>query len=97
MAAGKNTRKYVWLLVLVVLVAATAIGLSMRSIFGQISTLREELASLEAQLAEEQDKTRKAEERLAYVRTDGYVEKKARERLGWIRDGERRIVFEEAE
>jgi len=97
MAAGKNTRKYVWLLVLVVLVAATAIGLSMRSIFGQISTLREELASLEAQLAEEQDKTRKAEEHLAYVRTDGYVEKKARERLGWIRDGERRIVFEEAE
>ena len=48
-------------------------------------------------MAEEQDKTRKAEEHLAYVRTDGYVEKKARERLGWIRDGERRIVFEEAE
>lgn len=97
MAAKNNKRRYIWLLVLVGIGATVAIGLSMRSIFGQIDTLREERTQLEAQLAEAQNNTRKAAEHLAYVQTDGYVEKAARERLGWIREGERRIVYEEAE
>lgn len=84
-----------WVLAL----AAAIIGITMLvyflSIFREYQKLAHEQADLRTLLEQEQLRTAQLESELEYTKTLEYVERAAREKLGWIKPGEIRIVPEE--
>ena len=78
------------LVVVMIMVAVAARSVGMRQ---KIDEKRAELQLLEAQIAEEEQRALEIEEFGKEVKTKGYIENLAREKLGLVYEGE--ILFKE--
>ena len=91
--AGRRTRARASMaaaaVALALMIAAAAY---LGSIVRQYSSLRAEKAALEQQLEDESLRTQQLEQELAYTFSLDFIERAAREKLGWILPGEIRIV-----
>ena len=96
--AGRRNRVRTSLAVTAVAVALMiAAAAYLGSIVRQYSSLRAEKAALEQQLADEELRTQQLEQELEYTFSLDFIERAAREKLGWILPGEIRIVAGEEE
>lgn len=60
--------------------------------FSRLHALQREVTTLQAELEELQEKNRELRRQVEMVQSDTYVEKVAREKLGLIKPGEKRII-----
>lgn len=95
MAGRGKHRRMSYLAVLVGVALAAAALVYLMSIYRQYTDLRDERAALQQQLEEERVTTAELQDELDYTQTTDFIERAAREKLGWIMPGEIRIVTEE--
>lgn len=96
--AGRRNRVRTSLAVMAAAAALmVAAAVYLGSIVRQYSSLRAEKAALEQQLADAELRTQQLEQQLEYTFSLDFIERAAREKLGWILPGEIRIVTGEEE
>jgi cell division protein DivIC len=78
---------------LVALVLLTAMLINGHHLQQKISGNEARLADLEKQIEEEELRTKEIEELQKYMNSDEYLEQTAKEKLGFVKDGE--IIFKE--
>ena len=97
--ASKNSRpvsdanrRGMRLIVVVVLIMVIALAVRCRSLIIKNETYAQQIDMLEQQITEENDRTVNIEEFRDYTKTDPYIEKVAREKLGLVYPDE--IIFQ---
>ena len=86
-----QNRFSMFLVSLVVVMIMIVVAVKSVDLQQKIDAKATELAELEDKIADEQERTREIEEFAKEVKTKGYIEKVAREKLGLIYEGE--ILF----
>ena len=97
--ASKNSRpvsdanrRGMRLIAVVVLIMVVALAVRCRSLINKNETYAQQIDMLEQQITEENDRTVNIEEFRDYTKTDPYIEKVAREKLGLVYPDE--IIFQ---
>lgn len=93
--AMKNRRKNLTLVAFVVVVLCGVISFKKIELNQKIEAYEKKIAQLEAEKAEEEQRTKEIEEYKAYVQTKKFIEQEARDKLGLVYPDE--IVFEPEE
>lgn len=87
----RQNRFSMFLVSLVMVLISVAVAVQSVSLKEKISEKQQEIAGLERQIADEHDRAEEIEEFAKEVKTKGYIERVAREKLGLIYEGE--ILF----
>jgi cell division protein FtsB len=88
---AQETRQGMILIMAVVLVLVTVLIVQSRHLSARNQTYEAQIASLEMQMTEEEDRSEKIEDFRDYTRTDTYAEKMAREKFGLVYPDE--VIF----
>lgn len=86
-----------WVLAGLVVLIVTAYGVTWFEQKKIMDEKRADIAQLEAQLAEMQLTAAALEADIEFSKTDAYIERLAREELGYVKDGEIKFVAAESE
>ena len=86
-----------WVLAGLVVLIVTAYGVTWFEQKKIMDEKRADIAQLEAQLAEMQLTAAAMEADIEFSKTDAYIERLAREELGYVKDGEIKFVAAESE
>lgn len=81
------------LITLVALVLLAAMVLNGHTLQKKIAGNNTRLEELQGQIEEEEQRTKEIEELQDYMKSDEYLEQTAKEKLGFVKDGE--IIFKE--
>lgn len=88
----KAKKKKFWLVRLAALIFIAAIGVQLINIQSQLSNKKQELASLQQQLSTQLEENEELQKTLDTGINDEYVEKIAREKLGYVSPFERVFI-----
>lgn len=89
---SKTAMLAICFVVLVLLLALVVLGVSLDN---KIETSKLKVDSLEEQILGENDRTQEIEDLENYMKSDEYIEQIAKEKLGYVKDGE--IIFKETD
>ncbi len=82
------------LIIVVVLIMVIALAVRCRSLINKNEAYAQQIEMLEQQITEENGRTENIEEFRGYTKTDPYIEKVAREKLGLVYPDE--LIFQPA-
>jgi len=93
----KHTNKSTLIALLAAAVVVIAVAITVISQWSSLSALLDERAARAKEYEALKSELQSKEEYLEYVGSDAYYMEKAREILGWVRDGEVRYIFTNGE
>lgn len=81
----KKPTKFIWM---VIAVLTIAFFFQLKNVFHKYNQKQDEIEALQQKILEENEKNLKLKEYEKYMKSDAYIEDKAREEFNLIKDGE---------
>ncbi len=93
-SSGRKKKRLLFICAVVVVITLLTITTSVFRNFADLRSVRAQIAEAETQLTTIEENNEALQEKIDYSKTDSFVERKARELLGWVYPDEYYILGE---